>query len=333
MFILIAASRRLAFQNPTHDRIEKRFLLLADLGAHWSDTIIWAKDAFTLGRADLQRQYEPIWYGWPDGVKHQWHGGRKQGDVWTIDRPRASHAHPTMKPIELIERALTNSSSAGDLVLDIFLGSGSTLIACERTDRVCRGIELDPHYCDVLLARWESFTGQQADLLTEAIDIYREQGGVRFAMAAHDLALLGFRPTVFETEPVPAGMLAVGIPAYRLPREVIAKEIAVIEALGVEIRCGVMIGRDVSFAELRRDHAAVILSVGAKSSRGLGLPTPHWPSAGHRFRHGSSDAARLSPPQAGERCPGFSDRSRPAHCGARRTRAALELSAHRRGLR
>ena len=90
--------------------------------------------------------------------------------------------------------------------------------------------------------------------------------------AAHDLALLGFRPIVYETEPVPAGMLAVGVPAYRLPRQVIENEVAVIQALGVEIRCGVTVGRDVSFEALRHDHAAVIIAVGAKSSRGLSLP-------------------------------------------------------------
>jgi NADPH-dependent glutamate synthase beta subunit-like oxidoreductase len=90
--------------------------------------------------------------------------------------------------------------------------------------------------------------------------------------AAHDLALLGCKPVVFESEPVAAGMLAVGVPAYRLPRELIQKEVAVIEALGVEIRCGVTIGKDISFAELRRDFAAVLIAVGAKASRGLGLP-------------------------------------------------------------
>ncbi|MBK9171329.1 MAG: FAD-dependent oxidoreductase [Bryobacterales bacterium] len=95
--------------------------------------------------------------------------------------------------------------------------------------------------------------------------------------AAHDLALLGFRPVVFETEPVPAGMLAVGVPAYRLPREVIAREVAVIEALGVEVRCGVTVGKDVAFADLRRDFAAVIVAVGAKSSRGLSLPGEQGP--------------------------------------------------------
>ena len=95
--------------------------------------------------------------------------------------------------------------------------------------------------------------------------------------AAHDLALLGFRPVVFEMEPVPAGMLAVGVPSYRLPREVIANEVAVIQALGVEIHCRVTVGKDISFAELRRDYRAVIIAVGAKSSRGLGLPGERGP--------------------------------------------------------
>jgi NADPH-dependent glutamate synthase beta subunit-like oxidoreductase len=95
--------------------------------------------------------------------------------------------------------------------------------------------------------------------------------------AAHDLALLGFRPLVFEAEPIPAGMLAVGVPAYRLPREVIRREVAVIEALGVEIRCGSTVGKDIAFADLRRQFAAVILAVGAKSSRALGLPGERGP--------------------------------------------------------
>jgi formate dehydrogenase (NADP+) beta subunit len=95
--------------------------------------------------------------------------------------------------------------------------------------------------------------------------------------AAHDLALMGFRPVVFESESVPAGMLALGVPAYRLPREVIAREVAVIRALGVEIRCGVTVGKDVSFAELRREFAAVVIAVGAKSSRALGLPGERGP--------------------------------------------------------
>ncbi|MBI4893340.1 MAG: FAD-dependent oxidoreductase [Acidobacteria bacterium] len=95
--------------------------------------------------------------------------------------------------------------------------------------------------------------------------------------AAHDLALLGFRPVVFETEPVAAGMLAVGVPAYRLPRRVIEREVEVIRALGAEIRCGVTVGKDIAFSELRRDYSAVILAVGAKASRGLGLPGEQGP--------------------------------------------------------
>ena len=138
--------------------------VLAEEGGHWSDTIIWEKDRFVLGRADYQRQYEPIWYGWREGAKHHWCGDRDQGDVWRIDRPQESELHPTMKPLALIERAIENSSEASDTVLDLFLGSGSMLIACERTGRSCYGMEIDPHYCAVAIARWESFTGQKAEL-------------------------------------------------------------------------------------------------------------------------------------------------------------------------
>ncbi len=138
--------------------------ILDELGGHWSDTIIWAKDRFVLGRADYQRQYEPIWYGWRDGADHHWCGDRDQGDVWEIERPAESALHPTMKPLALVERAIENSSRPGNVVLDLFLGSGTTLIAAERTGRVCYGLELDPHYCQVVLARWEAFTGLKAEL-------------------------------------------------------------------------------------------------------------------------------------------------------------------------
>jgi DNA modification methylase len=136
--------------------------VLAEEGAHWSDTIIWTKDRFVLGRADYQRQYEPIWYGWREGISHFWKGDRDQGDVWKVDRPSASDAHPTMKPLPLIERAIENSSRSGDVVADLFLGSGSTLIACERTGRVCYGVEIDEMYATIILARWEAFTGETA---------------------------------------------------------------------------------------------------------------------------------------------------------------------------
>jgi len=138
---------------------------LAEAGGHWSDTIIWEKDRFVLGRSDYQRAYEPIWYGWREGAKRHFSGGRDQSDIWKIERPSDSPLHPTMKPLALIERAIENSSRPGDVVLDLFLGSGSTLIAAERTGRVCYGMELDPHYASLALARWEAFTGKKAERL------------------------------------------------------------------------------------------------------------------------------------------------------------------------
>lgn len=131
-------------------------------GGHWSTFIIWAKNTFTMGRSDYQRQYEPILYGWREGVKHGWCGDRDQGDVWQVDKPMSNPLHPTMKPLPLIERAIQNSSKPNDKVLDSFLGSGSTLIACERTGRVCYGIELEPVYVDVSRMRWEAFSGEKA---------------------------------------------------------------------------------------------------------------------------------------------------------------------------
>jgi DNA modification methylase len=137
--------------------------VLAEEGGHWSDTIIWHKDRFVLGRADYQRAYEPIWFGWREGASHHWCGDRDQDDVWEIDRPGDAPLHPTMKPLPLMERAIANSSKSGDLVLDLFAGSGSTLIACERTGRRCGALELDPRYADVVLARFERFSGQVAE--------------------------------------------------------------------------------------------------------------------------------------------------------------------------
>jgi DNA modification methylase len=131
-------------------------------GGHWSTFIIWAKNTFTIGRSDYQRQYEPILYGWREGVTHYWCRDRDQGDVWQVDKPSSSPLHPTMKPLALIERAIQNSSQSGDKVLDTFLGSGSTLIACERTGRICYGMELEPLYVDIARMRWESFTGERA---------------------------------------------------------------------------------------------------------------------------------------------------------------------------
>jgi DNA modification methylase len=133
-------------------------------GGKWSTFIIWAKNTFTLGRADYQRQYEPILYGWKDGGQRHWCGARDQGDVWQIAKPRANDLHPTMKPVELVERAISNSSRRGDVVLDPFAGSGTTLIAAERTGRSARLVELDPRYVDVIVRRWQDNTGNKAVL-------------------------------------------------------------------------------------------------------------------------------------------------------------------------
>lgn len=133
-----------------------------ELGGHWSDYVVWAKDRFTLGRADFQRQYELLLYGWREGSKHHWCGDRDQGDVWQIPRPSASELHPMMKPLGLVERAVANSSLPGNVVLDLFLGSGPTLVAAERGGRTCYAVELDAAYVDIAVARWESFSGQEA---------------------------------------------------------------------------------------------------------------------------------------------------------------------------
>lgn len=133
-------------------------------GGKWSTFVIWAKNTFTLGRSDYQRQYEPILYGWKQGTDHFWCGARDQGDVWFVNKPTKNDLHPTMKPVELVERAVRNSSKSRDIVLDCFGGSGSTMIACEKTGRQARLIELDPKYCDVIVQRWEEFTGKKAGL-------------------------------------------------------------------------------------------------------------------------------------------------------------------------
>lgn len=137
-----------------------------DAGFHLSSVIIWKKNNSTFGRQDYFWKHEPILYGWNGSGAHQWYGPNTEDTVWEIDRPSRSEEHPTMKPIPLIERALNNSSKHGNKVLDLFGGSGSTLIACEKTNRCCFMMELDPHYCDVIVARWEKYTGKKAQLIS-----------------------------------------------------------------------------------------------------------------------------------------------------------------------
>ena len=150
-------------------------LSLKDAGYHWSSTIIWAKDRLVLSRKDYHTQYEPIWYGWQDGVPRLVEvEDRKQSDLWEIPRPSKSDDHPTMKPVELVERAINNSSRTGNLILDLFGGSGTTIIASEKSGRVCYSMELDPKYCDVIRRRWAEFAhGEGCDwekLTTEVED-------------------------------------------------------------------------------------------------------------------------------------------------------------------
>lgn len=133
---------------------------LRDQGFHWSSTIIWAKDQLVLSRKDYHTQFEPLWYGWRnDAARLREVMDRKQSDVWFIDRPKRSEDHPTMKPPPLVERSLVNSSLPGDIVLDPFVGSGTTLIVCEQLTRKCRAVELDPIYAAVTIERWAEFTG------------------------------------------------------------------------------------------------------------------------------------------------------------------------------
>ncbi|WP_281647594.1 site-specific DNA-methyltransferase [Parendozoicomonas sp. Alg238-R29] len=156
------------------DTLQKAF---REAGGKWSTFLIWAKNTFTLGRADYQRQYEPILYGWKEGSDHFWCGARDQGDVWFFNKPVKNDLHPTMKPIELVERAVRNSSKTQDIVLDLFGGSGSTLIACEKANRQARLTELDPKYVDVIVRRWEEYAGKEGFL---------EENNLTFAQMAQE---------------------------------------------------------------------------------------------------------------------------------------------------
>jgi DNA modification methylase len=126
--------------------------------------IIWAKNTFAWGFGRYKFQHEPIFYCHVEGQSDAWYGNKSQSTLWMENKPAANRAHPTMKPVELVERALQNSSKAGDLVVDLFGGSGSTLIACERRGRNARLMEIDPKYTDVIVRRFQEYTGTSAVL-------------------------------------------------------------------------------------------------------------------------------------------------------------------------
>ena len=136
-------------------------------GFHWSGTIVWVKNSLVLTRRNYHARFEPIWYGWTDRGKSSWQGSRSEDDVWEIPRPSRSEEHPTMKPIALVERAMRNSSEPGDPVLDPFAGSGTTGIAAERLGRIAYMMELDRQYAQVIIARWEAYTGRKAERIDD----------------------------------------------------------------------------------------------------------------------------------------------------------------------
>ena len=131
------------------------------------EQIIWAKNIFVMGRQDYQWKHEPCWYGWKEGAAHYFVDDRTQSTVINEDKPRRADIHPTMKPINLFATLIKNSSKKGEIVLDLFGGSGTTMMACEQLGRVAYLMEFDPKYADAIIARYEEFTGNKAELVEE----------------------------------------------------------------------------------------------------------------------------------------------------------------------
>ncbi|EAG3226870.1 site-specific DNA-methyltransferase [Listeria monocytogenes] len=146
-----------------------------DAGFYLSGTCIWKKQSLVLGRSPYQWQHEPVLYGWKKKGKHQWYTGRKESTIWEFDKPKKNGDHPTMKPIPLLAYPITNSSLSNCIVLDSFGGSGSTLIACEQTDRICHTIELDEKFCDVIVKRYIEQVGSD-----DGVSVVRDGKTYRF---------------------------------------------------------------------------------------------------------------------------------------------------------
>lgn len=146
-----------------------------DAGFYLSGTCIWKKQSLVLGRSPYQWQHEPVLYGWKRKGKHQWYTGRKESTIWEFDKPKKNGDHPTMKPIPLLAYPITNSSLSNCIVLDSFGGSGSTLIACEQTDRICHTIELGEKFCDVIVKRYIEQVGSD-----DGVSVVRDGKTYRF---------------------------------------------------------------------------------------------------------------------------------------------------------
>ena len=142
-----------------------------DIGWKVRQCLIWCKNTLVMGRQDYHWKHEPCLYGWKEGASHLWASDRRQTTVLEFDRPSVSKEHPTMKPVGLFDYLIKNNTKKDDIVLDLFAGSGTTIIACEQNGRIAYSMELDPRYVDVIIARWEKLTGEQA----ERIEVENEQ--------------------------------------------------------------------------------------------------------------------------------------------------------------
>lgn len=154
--------------SPQGGELGLMMMMMKDAGLPVRHMLIWEKNSatFSLGRLDYDYQHEPIFYTWTK-KHHNYRKGQYRTTIWKYDKPRKCDLHPTMKPVELVANCLNDATKTGDIVLDVFGGSGTTIIACEQLGRCARLMELDPHYCDVILARWEKMTGKKAERITE----------------------------------------------------------------------------------------------------------------------------------------------------------------------
>lgn len=153
--------------SPQGGELGLMMMMMKDAGLPVRHMLIWEKSSatFSLGRLDYDYQHEPIFYTWTE-KHHNYRNGEYRTTIWKYDKPRKCDLHPTMKPVALVVNAIMDGTKEGDIVLDVFGGSGTSVIACEQTGRKCLTMELDPHYCDVIIARWEKLTGQTAKLVT-----------------------------------------------------------------------------------------------------------------------------------------------------------------------